>query len=79
MEYKLYLVNINSESYEFPKNPFRRAKRRIWFKKKNSSVFLPISELSVDNQRDVFHFSVHRVNIHIKLTSHICILYILSN
>ena len=26
--------DINSKSPEFPKNPFRRAKERMWFKKK---------------------------------------------
>lgn len=63
----------------FLKIPLEELREESDLKKKNSSVFLPISELSVDNQHDVFHFSVHCVNIHIKLTTHICILYILSN
>lgn len=67
MEYNLYPVNIHSESHEFLKNLFKRAKGGMWFLK-SSSVFLPISELPLENQADVFHVSVHYLNIYIKLT-----------
>lgn len=67
MEYDLHLVNINSESHEFLKDLFKRAKGGMWFLK-NSNVFLPISELLVENPADVFHFSLHYLNIYIKLT-----------